>query len=240
MLRPIAAIVCLDAIDLDGDKRVGFLPLSSALMAIAVAACGATAPSPATIGSPSPMSVGGSPSPAISLASLAPEGFPHQEPGLEATLPNAVAGRPLTIWSVRGKDAYAPDGTQLDEDALRTVQAELAGIGLTLDDVSSATAGRSSLADPPSLVVVWRFKGVPADELGPIGIAYPDAGAFESITIADKEVQRGTAAMMAQTEPDHLRGIPYIYNVGDLHFTVVADDETWAADAIRQLPSEAP
>jgi len=62
----------------------------------------------------------------------------------------------------------------------------------------------------------------------------PELDDWTEVEIAGRRVLRGVQAMVMQTE--HARGIPYIYDVGDLHFGVVTDDEAWANEAVGLLP----
>jgi hypothetical protein len=158
----------------------------------------------------------------------------HDAPELERLLPAAVAGRPLYRWSVLGTQFFG-DVIGMTDDQLTALESDLAIDGLVLDDFSYAVAGRELLEDPPYFVTVIRVRDVLAKEL-PLGFGldYPDAGDFEPATIAGKRVWRGVLEMLAQT--DHLRGIPYVYLSGESKFTVVTEEPSWAADALRQLP----
>lgn len=165
-----------------------------------------------------------------------PVEVPHDAPELEALLPTEVMGRQLTSWSVRGVN-YMTVGGEMTNEELEALEAELALVGLAVDDFAMANAGRSDVeADPPYLVQVVEIRGIPASDL-PLSTAIDFAPAddeFERITLAGKDVWRGTEEMWAQT--DHLRGRPYVYSSGDYRFVIATDDEEWAADVLRQLP----
>jgi hypothetical protein len=167
------------------------------------------------------------------LKRLFGDGFEHQLPGLEAKLPDAVAGRPLAKWSLRGADYFA--GTALSKDEIAEVASDLATHGLGINDVGMAVAGRSDVAiDPPYFVHAFCFRTVPADTLHPgVGVQHPDAGSWTPVTFGRRDVSVGTEEMVDQTE--HMAGRPYVYNVGDVRFVVTAGDESWAADAIAHL-----
>ena len=168
-----------------------------------------------------------------------PSRYPHQDPELEAMLPCVVGGRTLVRWSVRGVDYFRMSGPIGDAD-LAAIDEELVGMGLTLDDVSVAFAGRADIeGNPPWGAQAVRFRGIPAADL-PLGMstAYPEAGTFTPTTLAGRSVHRGTPEMVIQDE--HLRGQPYVILVGDVHVTVTTEDEAWAAEAIDQVPLEPP
>ncbi len=170
------------------------------------------------------------------LPSWVASGFPHEDPNLEAMLPRSVAGQRLTIWSVRGRD-YFSTGGPLDEAGVQEIEAGLQEMGLTIDDVSQATAGRSESSDAPYFVLAVRFKGLLMYRLPAwVGVA-DEASASEGwqgAAIAGKNVQIGTEAMILPTE--HGRGAPYVYNHGDVRFVVVSDRRDWVEDALKQLP----
>jgi hypothetical protein len=135
---------------------------------------------------------------------------------------------------VRGVNFFRGVGAMTDEE-LADLEADLATEGYAIDDFSQGTAGRDNLDDPPYFVIVLHVRGLLAREL-PRGISldHPEAGDFEQVTIAGKQLWRGVPEMLTQTE--HLRGTPYVYESGEYRFTIVTDDEEWVADALAQLP----
>jgi hypothetical protein len=134
---------------------------------------------------------------------------------------------------VRGVN-YFTIGDLTDEE-LASLEADLAAEGLALDDFAMGFAGRADPSDPPYHVNVIHIKGVPAIDI-PLGISmeHPEAGEFEQLIIGGKQVWRGAAGMIEQSE--HGRGTPYVYLSGEYHFIVLTEDEEWAADALAQLP----
>ena len=40
--------------------------------------------------------------------------------------------------------------------------------------------------------------------------------------------------MLDQNE--HQRGLPYLYDAGEVRYIIITDSESWATDALRQLP----
>lgn len=158
----------------------------------------------------------------------------HDAPELEALLPAVVAGRPLFRWSVRGANYFSHVGFLTDEE-LANLEGDLATEGYILDDFSQGTAGRDTSDDPPYFVIVLHVRGFLARDLPrESNLDHPEAGDFGQVMIAGKQVWRGVPEMVTQTE--HLRGTPYVYESGEYLFTIVTEDEAWAADALAQLP----
>ena len=159
--------------------------------------------------------------------------YPHQDPALESVLPDSVAGRHLTRWSLRGR--CWPEFVGFDPDTIG---------GVALNDLAYAITGRSADRDPPYFVHVTRHLTDPdADALALsllLGVAgFSDLESlrpedFGAASIGGKDVQVGTLAMVPQDA--HQRGRPYIYETDDYSFLVITDDEQWAGDAISQLP----
>ena len=161
--------------------------------------------------------------------------LPHDDVELESRLPAAVGGRELLHWSVRGERALAADGRELSAADRAGATEWLASLGLVLDDVSKAIAGRATPSDPPYLVIAWRFGNRPATEM-PLDMAVDVKGldGWEDLELGGHTVARGTAGMLQQTS--HLRGRPYVVRSGAVQFTIATDDERWADDVCRQLP----
>ena len=166
----------------------------------------------------------------------------HEAPEVEALVPSAVAGRRLSIWSVRGPSVLELWGLSTERaDQLRD---ELAGMGVDLDEVVQVVAGRSDVAtDPPYFVMAFHIPAPARDLLGGLAIATAgftkdtDEWELEERVVGGKVVDVGPTDLLRQSE--HQRGRPYLYGSTDLDvsFIVITDDETWAEDAIRQLPS---
>jgi len=160
---------------------------------------------------------------------------PHDDPDLESELPAAVAGRQLERWSVRGERAFTLGAHKLKPRDLAGIEGDLEDVGLTIDDVSMAFAGRAALSDPPYVVRVWRFGDRPATELPlDLGIDVKGMGGWQSGTLGNQHVARGTTEMIPQTS--NVRGRPYVVQSGPAHFSIVTDDERWAEEVCRSLP----
>lgn len=165
----------------------------------------------------------------------------HDAPEVEALLPETVAGRRLLIWSVRGDAALRLWGLSAEEQA--RVGDQLTAMGAALDDVVQATAGRGAPDDPPYFVLAYRIPAEARDLLGGLAIASAgftretDDWQMEDLFIGGKTVAVGPPDLLVQSE--HRRGRPYLLGSEALGiaFIVIADDESWAEDAIRQLPS---
>jgi hypothetical protein len=159
--------------------------------------------------------------------------LPHEAADLEALLPAEVRGRATERWSVIGRDYFAYVGA--DTATIDAAESDLAAAGLSIDDVAFAVDGRSSESDPPYFIFALRFTGVDASTLATdAALDHPQAGKFTTDSLGGKTVRRGTIAMIDQT--GHVRGLPYLYDSGDVRYIVVTDDPAWAADALRQLP----
>ena len=172
---------------------------------------------------------------------LARRRLPHEAPDLEAMLPGEVAGRRLATWSVIGLDHLrggpedGPGLSPLLESEQEAFEEMAASLAVDVDDLAMAVAGRSNVkADPPYFVFAHRIRSVPAVMLEPgQTVDRPDAGPWSMVTLGGRTVPVGTEAMFDQTE--HVRGRPYLYDVGDVRFTVVTDDEAWAQEALARL-----
>jgi len=172
----------------------------------------------------------------------------HLAPELEAQLPGTVAGRALATWSVRGRcwlemtASGAPGGV----DALLAAVNAGRDVPLDVDNLAYAVAGRVDVRGDPPYFVFGAARPYDSDEIALSLMLFFGGASFEDIanapnlaryaaqTIAGKDVYVGDASMLGQSE--HQRGTPYLYQTETTMFMVVTDDESWAEDAIRQLP----
>jgi hypothetical protein len=171
------------------------------------------------------------------IVHVVPRAHPHDAPDLEAQLPTIVAGQPLTRWSLAGENFFRTMGMREEELAELEREARAEGepapeFGSSLDVFARAVAGRAELTATPNFVIVDRVRGQPAHQTG-VMVDHPEAGSFAEIELGGKTVLRGDRAMMEQNR--HQRGRPYIYYAGELRFTVVSEDESWAAAALTAL-----
>ena len=216
----------------------------SAVMTIVIAACGSGAVGPSISTSspaPSPTSRGPSEPPCPDMEA----GFPHQAPELEAVLPATVSGRQLLKWSLRGRcwlQMAISDPARRDAFVKEFTSATNPN---PVDDsrLVYAIAGRSAPDHPPYFV----FAALSAENeeefqlvtsLMIAGAGATDAAwtgdAYQSKTLAGKEVAVGSEAMLRQDS--HRRGRPYVYETHEYVFLLITDDDAWATDALRQLP----
>ena len=165
--------------------------------------------------------------------------LPHHAPELEDGLPMEVGGRTLTTWSVAGMD-YFEIGTDLSLEETLMVAEELAAEGIDLDEIQLAIAGRSDVEhDPPYFIHALRFGSAPAETLpGGAQGPYPEPGAWRHELIDGRPVRVGTYSMVEQTE--HIRGKPYVWDRGNVRFTVTTDDVRWAREALSKLAASDP
>jgi hypothetical protein len=249
---------------------MGALLASIIAVVLAVGACtgspsASASPSPATTPTASPTAVASSPAasptsapsasqPAPTPTAVADEsclksmtGMPHQAREIEALLPTTVAGRKLTVWSVRGRCWLIMAGipsTVIDELLASVDQA--ADPPFDLDHLTHGIAGRSDTKNDPPYFVFAAARTYNADEIDIAtflmfgGAMFKGASAalnlalYDEQTIAGHDVWVGTEDMLEQST--HQRGRPYLYQTETTMFLVITDDEAWAADAIRQLP----
>jgi hypothetical protein len=165
----------------------------------------------------------------------------HDAPDLEATMPTTVASRPLRTWSVAGASLWDVLGGVRARSAL---SSELEDAGISPDAIAMAVAGRADMRDPPYIVWALRFGGHPGATLPPPATALAmdvmrvDANQGENwydATIGDKKLLVGNHQMVQQDE--HHQGKPYVYLGATAIYSVIADDEAWAAEVFRHLPA---
>lgn len=173
----------------------------------------------------------------------------HDVPTLEAMLPERVGQRTLYRWSVHGRCFVdlAYGGTPSGSDAvLKDADAIDPAHPLDLEHLSIAVAGRSDTKkDPPYFV--WALARPATVEETTLGLtmlfggasfvdvsAAMDFSSYHQGSMGGKTVYIGTKDMVEQSE--HERGVPYLYETDDVLFLVVADDASWAVEAIKKLP----
>jgi hypothetical protein len=165
--------------------------------------------------------------------------FDHDAPELEATLPATVAGRPLVRWSVAGDNFWKAAGGKRVRSALTP---ELAALGVAPTDMEMAVAGREDTRhDPPFIIWVLRFgdlKGVPLT--GPLPLALAMGAMRGNVNrgenwrdarFAGRQVLIGNRDMISQNR--YHVGLPYVWLTNDAIYALVADDEAWAEEVIR-------
>jgi hypothetical protein len=93
-------------------------------------------------------------------------------------------------------------------------------------------AARPQTEEQIAVALFMMFAGARFHTPNPAKAA--DLTAYQEKSIAGKQVYVGTVAMLAQDE--HQRGRPYLYQTDAYMFLMITDDDSWAADAIGQLP----
>ena len=169
--------------------------------------------------------------------------LPHQVPDLEATLPDAIAGRPLRRWSVVGKALWRVLGV----DPVRSGWTEeFRTLGVSTDAIAMAVTGRSDARqDPPYISWAVRFgklEGPALTSPAPSSLAMavmtvdPNQGANWIVkSIAGKAVLVGHPGMVRQD--DHHRGLPVVHVGRTAIYAVIAEDDAWIEEVIAGLPA---
>jgi len=173
---------------------------------------------------------------------------PHEAPEIEALLPGIVQGRPLIRWSIRGECwlelAVSDPGARQQIVSSATTAANPNPVDPA--QLVYGVAGRSDTKEDPPSFVFAAFRPQQNDEIDLAmallfgGAGYKDFAAgvdlrnYQEQTIGGKQVYVGTPTMVDQSE--HQRGRPYLYQTDTHMFVVVTDSDTWASEAITQLP----
>jgi hypothetical protein len=167
----------------------------------------------------------------------------HGAADLEGLLPLRVSDRDMAIWSMAGRDWIEFGMADRAAEFITMCETE----GVDVSEFRMAIAGRRDVArDPPYFAFVFYKPVDPvANELllwvagGATGFKdptwYADASVFRERPLGGKDVLVGDEAMLKQDE--HQRGRPFLYETDDFLFVVITDDESWAADALEQLPA---
>ncbi len=225
-------------------RRRLLLPIVASVVALVAAACGASSsPSPSSAAS---LPVASSAAPAASSAapstgasasaaespaqssgtssvpSVALPSF-HEAPDLEAQLPDQVGTETLQKLSFSGASVLNNPAGQTAPQ----IQQALGALGKSVNDVSIAIAGSSSVQ-----IGAYRVAGVDGNTLlGLIQQAMAQGGSAMTMTDANvggKSVKVGTESGSGTTE--------YFYAHGDVLFFVTADTDALVNEALSKLP----
>jgi len=175
---------------------------------------------------------------------IKPGVFPHDAPDLEALLPTTIAGRAMVPWSVAGW-CWLHFGWEATDAQWAAEVQMVDDLAIDVADLRMAVAGRSADEDPPYFV--WAVS-LPVDEtttnvamqllMQSIGVVdqstYLDEANFHPLTIAGKSVFVGGAKLLVQDS--HQRGKPFEYGTDENLFVVMTEDDSWAEEALSQLP----
>jgi hypothetical protein len=152
-----------------------------------------------------------------------PSTFPHDDPALEAHLPQSALGRPLCTWSVSGESAL-----QLFSDERAFLVGLVDDLNINEADLTVGIAGRVNDADPPHIVAAYQLRGATEGE-----IVNEVAGWVGQVQhVAGKSVYVTQGA----NSPGHAEGLDYWYPVGDVIYWIKSGDPAWSEDVLAQLP----
>ena len=149
--------------------------------------------------------------------------FPHDDPALEAHLPQTALDRPLCTWSVSGESAL-----QLFSDDRAFLEGLLEDLHIDEADLTVGIAGRVIDADPPSIVAAYQVRGATEGQL------------VEEVAGWKGQVQHVAGKTIYVTQgansPGHAEGLDYWYPVGNVIYWIKTGDPSWAEDVLAQLP----
>ena len=204
-----------------------------ALVALLLVACGGSS-SPTPPASPS-VSIGPvetSPPPSATLPSGAPSGLalPHDDPELEARLPDEVDGTTLLKLSVGPVSSAGNVGAEPVRALAREIGDGSGNFGLAFaNDPTTA----SDPARPPWNIFALRVPGADSAEL---------LEQYTGLTVADTPgsetdaVRLGEKDVVHITQPGNPIGDVWIYTLDDTLFGVQAGSETDATGLLELLP----
>lgn len=193
---------------------------------LAIAGCGsgsasvppASAPSSAPISSSGPTSL--APSPSSNLV------LPHEDPALEARLPDSVEGNKLFKLSVGPVSSVGNEGAEPVKKLVSEIGDGTGNFGLAFANDPTATA------DPFNYFAL-RVPGAPTaqlvDRYAALTVADTRGAESEQVTVAGKQVTHVTA-------PGNPIGDVWFYAIGDTLFGVQARSAEKAAALVALLP----
>ena len=214
--------------------RIKSLPVLALVAALAIAACGTGSGSAAPAGteggrsgapaSPPPDSSSGPTSPAPSASSNLV--LPHEDPALEARLPDTVDGNPLFTLSVGPVASAGNEGAEPVKKLVSEIGDGTGNFGLAFANDPSATA------DPFNYFAL-RIPGAPTaqlvDRYAALTVADTRGAESEQVPVAGKQVTHVTA-------PGNPIGDVWFYGIGDTLFGVQAKSPEKAAALLALLP----
>ena len=151
-------------------------------------------------------------------------GGSHQAPDLEAQLPDKVGTETLQKLSVKGESVFTSGGS-----TSAAVQAALASIGKSINDVSFALAGGEGVQ-----VGVYKVNGADANNVLTLLLqaSKQGGGAFGDVTDTNKG---GKAVKLAKATAATGNDI-YFYPHGDTLFFAGGDNDAAVTEALSKLP----
>ena len=161
--------------------------------------------------------------PAPTASGGPPPTFPHDDPALEAHLPQTALDRPLCTWSVSGESAL-----QLFSDERAFLEGLLQDLDLDEADLTVGIAGRVNDADPPSIVTAYQLRGATEGEV--VKELSGWKGQIQHVGSKTIYVIQGV------NSPGHAEGLDYWYPVGNVIYWIKAGDPAWSENVLAQLP----
>lgn len=190
--------------------------VATSVLALAVAACGA---SDDPLASHRPT--------AVPSASSSP--VPHAAPDLEARLPAQIAGTRLDHTSLAGA-SFLATGSEANKKALTAMLDQL---GHTVDDLTLAEA-TDPLGDLPFIEGIFRVAGTKPEALAPAWIAAQQAATNHRLV--ESTVTVGAASLTKLTDPQiQAGGTTYVLPRGDSLVLIVADDQKLLEEAVTKV-----
>ncbi len=209
--------------------RIRSLPVLALLAALAIAACGTGSGSAAPVGTEGGRS--GEPASAPPGSSLAPSPssnlvLPHEDPALEARLPDSFDGKTLFKLSVGPVSSVGNEGAEPVKKLVSEIGDGTGNFGLAFANDPTATA------DPFNYFAL-RIPGAPTAQLveryAALTVADTRGAESEQVPVAGKQVTHVTA-------PGNPIGDVWFYGVGDTLFGVQARTPERAAALLALLP----
>ncbi len=201
--------------------RIKSLPVFALLAALAIAACGAGSGSAAPAGNE-----GGSGLPSVAPSASSNLVVPHEDPALEARLPDSFDGNTLFKLSVGPVSSVGNEGAEPVKKLVSEIGDGSGNFGLAFANDPTATA------DPFNYFAL-RIPGAPTAQLveryAALTVADTRGAESEQVSVAGKQVTHVTA-------PGNQIGDVWFYGVGDTLFGVQARTPEKAAALLALLP----
>ncbi len=205
--------------------------VSVTLLVLAIAACGSGSPTSDPNATPTVSSSSGptSPGPSSPTSLASPSSnlvIPHEDPGLEARLPDSFEGATLFKLSVGPVSSVGNEGAEPVKKLVSEIGDGTGNFGLAFANDPTATA------DPFNYFAL-RIPGAPTGQLveryAALTVADTRGAESEQVTVAGKQVTHVTA-------PGNPIGDVWFYGIGDTLFGVQARTPEKAATLLALLP----
>ncbi|HYM83885.1 MAG TPA: hypothetical protein VEY67_07020 [Candidatus Dormibacteraeota bacterium] len=191
-----------------------------ALVAVVVAACGSSTPSPSADVSAQPSAAAGSPSPTPDL---------HFAPALEARLPDAIGGVPMEKFSMSGADFMAVGSSTGQGD----LQSMLQQLGKTAADLSVAETfdptGSSS-----NQAAIFQVKGADPVKLLSLWVAAQSVATHDRTTVTNPLID-GHLLTRLEDRTNQPSRVSYAWSSGDSIVIVGTADEAIVREVLAKI-----